>query len=78
MKLTFEAKGSDKELLERNKQPYIKICQIASGANHCLALSETKKVYSWGNGQGGKLGHGDLIGKSSPTQISALEGLPII
>jgi alpha-tubulin suppressor-like RCC1 family protein len=70
--------GTDKELLERNKLSFIKITNIASGSNHCLALSETNKVYSWGNGQGGKLGHGDKIGKSIPTRIKALDDINII
>lgn len=29
-------------------------------------------VYSWGNGQGGRLGHGDQIGKNKPEIIRAL------
>ena len=52
----------------------IKIVAIASGQSHCLALTSTGAVYSWGNGQGGRLGHGDLVGKNSPEQIKALAG----
>jgi len=46
--------------------------QIACGANHSIALTEGGKVYSWGNGQGGKLGHGDQTGKSKPALIESL------
>ena len=36
-----------------------------------MALTENGRVYSWGNGQGGKLGHGshETSGKSVPTKI---------
>ena len=51
---------------------YIKILQISSGTNHCLALSENNEVYSWGHGQGGKLGHGDQVGKRKATKIISL------
>lgn len=36
---------------------------IASGAKHTLALTESKKVYSWGCGEDGQLGHGVAIKK---------------
>jgi E3 ubiquitin-protein ligase HERC2 len=32
---------------------------------HFLALSSTGDIYSWGNGDGGKLGHGDSKYRSS-------------
>ena len=47
-----EAKGPE---IQKN----VKIIAIACGSAHCMALSAAKKVYSWGNGQGGRLGHGD-------------------
>jgi len=46
-----------------------KIKAISCGSSHCLALSSNRKVFSWGNGQGGRLGHGDQIDKNTPTQI---------
>jgi alpha-tubulin suppressor-like RCC1 family protein len=45
---------------------------IASGSSHCLALTTNGNVFSWGNGQGGRLGHGNTIGKDTPIQIMAL------
>ena len=50
---------------------------IASGQSHCLALTNTGAVFSWGNGQGGRLGHGDLVGKNSPEQIKSIAHLTI-
>ena len=47
----------------------VKIKSIKSGASHCLALTDSGVVYSWGNGQGGRLGHSNVIGKNTPEQI---------
>lgn len=35
------------------------IVQITCGWSHTVALSSCGKVYTWGNGDHGKLGHGD-------------------
>ena len=35
----------------------IRIIQISTGLNHVLAVSADGKLYSWGSGKGGKLGH---------------------
>jgi alpha-tubulin suppressor-like RCC1 family protein len=32
---------------------------VNSGGKHCLALSAEGEVYSWGEGDDGKLGHGN-------------------
>lgn len=32
-----------------------------SGGKHCLALSSDGDVYSWGEGEDGKLGHGNRV-----------------
>lgn len=45
---------------------------IASGSSHCLALTTNGNVYSWGNGEGGRLGHGNFIGTDRPIQIMML------
>ena len=50
-KIEFKAYENDEGmLLSGNQLKSAKITQISSGSSHCLALSETKKVYSWGNG----------------------------
>ena len=49
------------------------IKDIACGANHCLALDHNWNVYSWGNGQGGRLGHGDETGENIPKEITTLK-----
>lgn len=35
----------------------VKITKIACGTNHCVALSDTGEVYTWGFGGYGRLGH---------------------
>uniref|UniRef100_UPI003AAEB7BA probable E3 ubiquitin-protein ligase HERC1 n=1 Tax=Centroberyx gerrardi TaxID=166262 RepID=UPI003AAEB7BA len=41
---------------------------------HSLALTETGEVFSWGDGDFGKLGHGNSERQRRPKQIEALQG----
>lgn len=43
-----------------------------------MALSRDGDVYSWGNGDGGRLGHGDTTPKEEPTLIQTLKGRDIV
>lgn len=45
-------------LLESIQHIFIKKVTVSSGGKHCLALSADNDVYSWGEGDDGKLGHG--------------------
>lgn len=45
----------------------VHVTQIASGSQHCIALSDENKVYTWGFGDTGALGHGDETSKSNKT-----------
>ena len=38
---------------------FIKKVAVNSGGKHCLALSSEGEVYSWGEAEDGKLGHGN-------------------
>ena len=55
------------------------IFQVAvnSGGKHCLALSVDGEVYSWGEGDDGKLGHGNKTSADRPRVIEALRGKDI-
>lgn len=44
-------------LLESIQHVFIKKVAVNSGGKHCLALSADSDVYSWGEGDDGKLGH---------------------
>lgn len=46
-------------LLESVQHVFIKKVAVNSGGKHCLALSSDGDVYSWGEGDDGKLGHGN-------------------
>lgn len=46
-----------------------RIAQIAVGADHILAIDANRRLYSWGNGGGGRLGHGDFEKRFYPTII---------
>lgn len=46
-------------LLESIQHVFIKKVAVNSGGRHCLALSADNDVYSWGEGDDGKLGHGN-------------------
>ena len=63
----------EKKLL--NKE--IKILKIACGSRHCLALTTTKSVFSWGFGKNGRLGHGDTRDQFEPRLIDFFENTKI-
>jgi alpha-tubulin suppressor-like RCC1 family protein len=49
------------------------IVEVACGSAHTLAVADNRtSVYSWGDGDYGKLGHGDTNGKTLPTLIELL------
>lgn len=45
-----------------------------SEGRHYMALTTEGTVYSWGNGDSGRLGHGDTRSLECPTLIEALLG----
>jgi len=49
-----------------------RIIAVAAGGDHCLAVTADGKVYSWGRGECGQLGHG----KRSSERIPDTEPLP--
>ncbi|KAJ5073279.1 claret isoform a [Anaeramoeba ignava] len=50
---------------------------VCCGKKHTLALLENGDVYSWGFGQDGQLGHGDLSESLVPKRIESLCGLGV-
>ena len=49
-----------------------RIVSVATSDAHCLALSADGKVYSWGEGLFGALGHGDEDARAVPSRIELL------
>ena len=57
--------------------PALKVTDIACGKEHCMLLTETGQVFSWGGGTRGQLGHGTLASEEKPRLILALDGMKI-
>ncbi|XP_021760994.1 uncharacterized protein LOC110725839 [Chenopodium quinoa] len=47
--------------------------EIACGAYHVAVLTSRNEVYTWGKGANGRLGHGDIEDRKTPTLIEALK-----
>ena len=50
------------------------VLQVACGSFHTLALAESGDIFTWGIGERGQLGHGDLENRKVPTPILELQG----
>lgn len=48
------------------------ICEFGGGTEHSICLSITGEVYTWGKGDGGRLGHGDELRRDVPTVLASL------
>uniref|UniRef100_A0A8D0EWK4 Uncharacterized protein n=1 Tax=Strix occidentalis caurina TaxID=311401 RepID=A0A8D0EWK4_STROC len=56
---------------------------VNSGGKHCLALSSEGEVYSWGEAEDGKLGHGNrrqqyIFPCDRPRVIESLRGIEVV
>ncbi|XP_076233389.1 E3 ubiquitin-protein ligase HERC2 [Calliopsis andreniformis] len=65
-------------LLESIQHVFVKKVAVNSGGKHCLALSSEGHVYSWGEGDDGKLGHGNRLSYDRPKLIEELLGMEIV
>ncbi|KAG7385311.1 hypothetical protein PHYPSEUDO_001613 [Phytophthora pseudosyringae] len=50
------------------------IVKVACGWDHSLVVSASGKVFTWGSGTNGKLGHGDEESFDIPTLVRSMEG----
>ncbi|XP_075447064.1 E3 ubiquitin-protein ligase MYCBP2 isoform X9 [Ascaphus truei] len=50
----------------------LRAVQVSCGFHHSVVLMENGDVYTFGYGQHGQLGHGDVNSRGCPTQIQAL------
>ena len=65
-------------LIESLQHVFIKKVTVNSGGKHCLCLSSDNEVFSWGEGEDGKLGHGNRDSYDRPKLIESLSGLGIV
>lgn len=57
------------------------VTQLAAGAEHALALTDSGKVYAWGNNRYGQLGTGNMVTKTQenkPVLVDSLTGKGIV
>ena len=52
--------------------------QVSCGPFHSAAVTSEGQLFTWGEGFGGKLGHGDQICRTHPTLVSALAGIRVL
>jgi len=55
-----------------------RIVSVATGSEHCLALSAVGEVYSWGDDTDGALGHADRSAMAGPRRVEALVRIEFI
>ena len=48
-----------------------KVVFVAAGAHHTVAVTVVGRLYTWGNGGRGRLGHGDIDTRLVPTLVAA-------
>ncbi|XP_029113894.1 E3 ubiquitin-protein ligase MYCBP2 isoform X4 [Scleropages formosus] len=52
----------------------LRAVQVSCGFHHSVVLMENGDIYTFGYGQHGQLGHGDVNSRGSPTLVQALPG----
>ena len=50
----------------------VRVRSVAAGATHCVALSWSGAVYTWGRGRSGQLGHGSEHSVPTPRRVEGL------
>lgn len=50
---------------------------VATGCEHSCAISDTGLLYSWGHGDGGRLGHGDNNPRLVPVLVRPLQEMNV-
>jgi alpha-tubulin suppressor-like RCC1 family protein len=59
-------------------EPLLGVCitQVCCGGQHAACLSEDGKIYTWGRGGFGRLGHGNSAHVAKPKLVESLEDTP--
>lgn len=56
----------------------MRACAVAAGRYSSLVLTDQGRVYSFGEGRGGKLGHGDTLDRALPRLIDVLRHVHVV
>jgi alpha-tubulin suppressor-like RCC1 family protein len=75
-KYTFAYRSSPGIVEGFKLEPTCGIVQVACGTNHTLAMDEEGRLYTWGFGGYGRLGHGDAKDKFLPEAVAAFCNIP--
>ena len=51
-----------------------RVTQVSAGDEHSACVTESGDVYTWGIGDGGRLGHGDEEEEYTPRPLERMEG----
>lgn len=51
--------------------------QVVCCDTHTIALTKDDEVWTWGGGDYGQLGHGDVTERLIPTKVAGLDGMKI-
>ena len=55
----------------------VRVGGVAAGKRHSLVVSKAGRLYSFGHGEFGALGHGDVAGQLAPRLVTALQGVRV-
>ena len=56
----------------------VRVVAIAAGDEHSMVLTDEGEVLSFGNGQYGRLGHGNVAIQREPKMVEALRGIRVV
>lgn len=56
----------------------VAVVAIAAARHHSVVLDKDGRVFTWGHGRGGRLGHGDENPQMFPKLVAALDGLRVV
>ncbi|KAF0691227.1 Aste57867_17503 [Aphanomyces stellatus] len=51
---------------------------VACGPQHAMAISHHGELYTWGSGEDGRLGHGDIRDRHAPRKVMSLLGQQVV
>ncbi|GMH99708.1 hypothetical protein TrLO_g1754 [Triparma laevis f. longispina] len=71
--LMLQSDQIDDVVIDRAISNKLCVKVVSCGEDHTLALADTGKVFSWGSGRKGQLGHGDFKNTAFPRCIQGLK-----